>query len=149
MILFLQGCNKYRMQSKPLGVCLIIDCIGNDAGKCNGNQVAPSCQTLIQYTTFIWAGIQSHIILVCIISHKSMLSKNKQQYTRNILFGGTWEHLVFLLGLDPLLLTDSCQSHWYQIDMEEFCSLALSPEYVDQLISVKVKLMIKGINQGH
>uniref|UniRef100_A0A8C7DYY6 CASP8 and FADD like apoptosis regulator n=2 Tax=Naja naja TaxID=35670 RepID=A0A8C7DYY6_NAJNA len=27
-----QGCNKYRMQSKPLGVCLIIDCIGNDAG---------------------------------------------------------------------------------------------------------------------
>ncbi|XP_039209990.1 CASP8 and FADD-like apoptosis regulator isoform X2 [Crotalus tigris] len=26
-----QGCNKYRMQSKPLGVCLIIDCIGNDA----------------------------------------------------------------------------------------------------------------------
>ncbi|XP_063174070.1 CASP8 and FADD-like apoptosis regulator isoform X2 [Candoia aspera] len=27
-----QGPNKYRMQSKPLGVCLIIDCIGNDAG---------------------------------------------------------------------------------------------------------------------
>ncbi|KAM3855281.1 CASP8 and FADD-like apoptosis regulator isoform 3-T9 [Vipera latastei] len=27
-----QGCNKYRMQSKPLGICLIIDCIGNDAG---------------------------------------------------------------------------------------------------------------------
>ncbi|XP_015676277.1 CASP8 and FADD-like apoptosis regulator [Protobothrops mucrosquamatus] len=28
----IQSCNKYRMQSKPLGVCLIIDCIGNDAG---------------------------------------------------------------------------------------------------------------------
>ncbi|KAH0621641.1 hypothetical protein JD844_023169 [Phrynosoma platyrhinos] len=24
--------SKYRMQSQPLGVCLIIDCIGNDAG---------------------------------------------------------------------------------------------------------------------
>ncbi|XP_044097233.1 CASP8 and FADD-like apoptosis regulator isoform X3 [Neovison vison] len=24
---------RYRMQSKPLGICLIIDCIGNDAGK--------------------------------------------------------------------------------------------------------------------
>ncbi|XP_061464015.1 CASP8 and FADD-like apoptosis regulator isoform X2 [Rhineura floridana] len=27
-----QVSNKYRMQSQPLGVCLIIDCIGNDAG---------------------------------------------------------------------------------------------------------------------
>ncbi|KAJ7345471.1 hypothetical protein JRQ81_001421 [Phrynocephalus forsythii] len=26
-----QGLKKYRMQSQPLGVCLIIDCIGNDA----------------------------------------------------------------------------------------------------------------------
>lgn len=23
----------YRMQSQPLGICLIIDCIGNDTGK--------------------------------------------------------------------------------------------------------------------
>ncbi|KAM6463270.1 CASP8 and FADD-like apoptosis regulator isoform 1-T2 [Liasis olivaceus] len=27
-----QASNKYRMQNNPLGVCLIIDCIGNDAG---------------------------------------------------------------------------------------------------------------------
>ncbi|XP_042331462.1 CASP8 and FADD-like apoptosis regulator [Sceloporus undulatus] len=27
-----QVISKYRMQSQPLGVCLIIDCIGNDAG---------------------------------------------------------------------------------------------------------------------
>nr|XP_028562518.1 uncharacterized protein LOC114584652 [Podarcis muralis] len=29
-----QVLNKYRMRSKPLGVCLIIDCIGNDTSKC-------------------------------------------------------------------------------------------------------------------
>lgn len=25
--------DRYRMQSKPLGICLILDCIGNDTGR--------------------------------------------------------------------------------------------------------------------
>lgn len=26
--------DRYKMQSKPLGICLILDCIGNDTGRC-------------------------------------------------------------------------------------------------------------------
>lgn len=52
---------RYRMQSKPLGICLIIDCIGNDTGWCGCCRLtdAPTVRSRHGQAVFIRSALAS------------------------------------------------------------------------------------------
>lgn len=66
----------------------------------------------------------------------------KTQASTKILISGL--RIMFdLTGLMPLLLSDSCPSHWHSTCTEQFCSLSLSPEYLGQLTLGEAKSIVK------